>query len=33
VDIEEDFESEWQELIVANFKPMESWQVNEVVDA
>src|SRR6188768_1377172 len=31
--IEEDFESEWQELIVTNFKPTESRQLDEVVDS
>src|SRR5688572_23951516 len=28
--IEEDFESEWQDLIVRNYKPTESRQLNEV---
>jgi hypothetical protein len=31
--IEADFESEWQELIVANYKPTETRQLNEVVQS
>ncbi len=31
--IEDDFESEWQALIVTNFKPTESRQLNEVVES
>ncbi|MCL4549813.1 MAG: hypothetical protein M1495_14720 [Bacteroidetes bacterium] len=32
-DIEKDFESEWQELIVKNYKPTESAQVNDVQES
>lgn len=31
--IDEDFESEWQDLIVKNFKPTESRQLHEVVES
>ena len=31
--IEQDFESEWQELIVKNYKPAEAPQLNEVQEA
>lgn len=31
--IEQDFESEWQELIVKNYKPTETPQLNEVQEA
>jgi hypothetical protein len=31
--IEEDFESEWQDLIVRNYKPTESRELNEVVES
>lgn len=32
-DIEKDFESEWHELIVKNYKPTESAQVNDVQES